>query len=127
MIYKFYKSSKGTWWIDLPLYPFNKDNLQMVAGADDLLDILSDGGGEVYLKLSTKPLWLYDEKLTKIEQKGFFNGAIYETEKTPLFNEYFEDYDRVWICPVTLWVFLRYPKEIYIKKVLTTNEFALGI
>lgn len=38
----FYKDSTG-WFIDLPDYPGEKWDLQMVAGADKMLDVLSKG------------------------------------------------------------------------------------
>jgi len=37
----FYKETTGEWYIDLPDYPGPKEDLQMVLGADKMLDPIS--------------------------------------------------------------------------------------
>ena len=52
----FTKESNGRWYVDFPNWPLSHDNLEMVAGADDLLDLLNNGTNHVALRVSTKPL-----------------------------------------------------------------------
>jgi hypothetical protein len=54
-VHRFYKDDQG-WFIDLPEFLEaglgTKGNLAMVAGADTLLDRLSNNGDEVILRIS---------------------------------------------------------------------------
>lgn len=100
--YRFYKDDDG-WFIDLPSFPGPKSALAMVAGADTLLDKFNDGSNEVMIDLSTKqPEHGVINKFVRTKKNGIFGGADY-------------DYDghAFWLCPVTLYVFGRYPKVIY--------------
>ena len=111
--YRFYKNELG-WSIDIPKFPFNKAWLAMIAGADDLLDILSEGNDEVYLEIGTKKVDNYTDVLLRTTKLGLLNGAIYKTESI---NIPFEDLGKnsLWLCPATLWVFWRYPEKIYFR------------
>jgi len=109
-INKFYKED-GKWYLYLPFWIFDKKHLQMLCGADKLLDILSDNGNSVILKHSTVGFEGYDEKLNRLYIDGIFGGAYYETKHNKLKNK------ELWLCVVTLLLFFRYPKEIYIQKI----------
>ena len=54
-VHRFYKEETGEWYIDLPGVIesglFEKGNLQMVAGADELLDTLTTNGKDVVLEI----------------------------------------------------------------------------
>ena len=50
---KFYKENDNRWFVNLPEWKGNKDDLEMVMGADTMLDYISDGENEVFLYLST--------------------------------------------------------------------------
>lgn len=115
-ILKFNKEKDGHWYIDLPNWPFAHHNLMMVAGADDLCEHLSDNGKNVAIKVITNSKPEIKEnwgKLSKIESSLF--GATYKVENIKNFNK------NIWLCPVTLFVFKKYPKNIYIK-VLNDKE-----
>jgi hypothetical protein len=109
-IYKFIKDEKG-WYIDLQGSPFDRTLKGMVRGADTLLDILAEGRSEVRVDASTFPVEGYE----RLDRKDFvnfgFRGANYFAEK---YKEKRINHN-LWLCPVTLWVFLRYPKYIYYK------------
>ncbi len=101
-----FNKEQGSWYIDLPDWTGTKADLQMVAGADTLLDHLSNNGTSVNVSLST-------DKATK--DSGFQtlkkivktppNGCIYHLGFTP-----------VWLCNVTKFVFEGiFPKQIYFK------------
>lgn len=111
--YRFYKNELG-WFIDLKWFPFDKANLAMVAGADLLLDQLSKGKDEVYLKISTKSFENYDDVLFKDMTLGLFRGALYSPMRHNIGNSLMYD-NQLWLCFVTVFVFLRYPKTIYFK------------
>lgn len=121
--YRFYKEScpitgERKWFIDLKWFPFSKKLLEMVAGADELLDILSEGEKEVTLQIDTYPIPFYDGKLVmyeKVEDYNLWSGRFYQGQVGFENDKTFVDV--IWLCPVTLWVFLKYPKQIYYKKV----------
>lgn len=111
---KFYKEKNDLWYVDLPEYIESggtKEDCQMVAGADDWLDVLSQGESRVVLEIQTVPFdgansLTMDELLTD----AFGYGAYYKVEK---YNGV--DYPdlSIWLCPVTVYVFGEYPKTIY--------------
>lgn len=111
--YRFYKNELG-WFIDLKWFPFNKAYLAMVAGADTLLDRLANGESEITLQIDTAPIPYSDGYLEKHVSTGLFHGAHYYTREG--YNKLnIVDIRTVWLCPVTLWVFWKYPKKIYFK------------
>ena len=97
------------WYAKVPLiYEYFKPRTEMVFGANRLLDYLTDtrlvvktGGDDVEL---TREKW------------ALFNGAFYTVKlKNGTFGE------SIWICPVTLFVYGRYPKKINLT-VVETNR-----
>lgn len=92
------------WYINLPDYPGDKADLQMVLGADTLLDILSSNADSVLLNVSLTDNTL--ERLTKIRDMNVDEGggAMYfsNTHKFDL-----------WLCDVTKFVFDGFPSEIF--------------
>ena len=115
--YRFYKDENG-WFIDLKWFPFNKAYLAMVAGADTLLDKLSDNGDEVDLLIDTHPIPFSSGTLEKVEDvpnQTLFSGRFYE-DKAGFTDEVERPIiEIIWLCAVTLWVFWKYPKKIYYK------------
>lgn len=127
---KFYKTEDGLWFVDLPEWEGEHERLQMVAGADTFLDLLSEGGKEVTLAVSTEPFsgasLLKKAQPNFIEMGRFLNenleyaiseGQIYELEEInskmkmigasnpPKF---------IWLCDVTCFVFDgAFPDKIY--------------
>lgn len=110
--YRFYKNEMG-WFIDLKWWPFSIGYLAMVAGADDLLDKLSNGSKDVTLKISTSKFKGYDDILKRVKIFGINSGAVYTPLHQELKTQIFEGQSMLWLCPVTLFVFLRYPKRIF--------------
>lgn len=115
----FTKEFDNRWYVDFPNWPLKHDQLMMVAGADDLLDLLNDNSNHVSLSVSTSEKE-HDIKLKKVKS-ALTKGAFYIVE-SPL-----EGWERpkairkkqLWLCPVTLTVLGHYPKYIYIKKLTT--------
>ncbi len=115
MVYKFYKNEKG-WFIDLPNYPFSKAHLVMVKGADVLLEQLAENEKEIYIEASTQPIPEYSDVLERIKILGLTKGAVYKGHNIKI-NHVILTENNLWLCPVTLYVFLRYPQRIYYKKI----------
>jgi len=118
MTKRFYKEN-GTWFIDLKLWPADKCHLAMVLGADKLLDVLSKGANDVKIRFSSKDFENYDGKLVlKNKLPGKFSGAVYDVKNVKIDYSFSGDNkDSLWLCGVTLFVFLRYPKNIYFQVV----------
>jgi hypothetical protein len=113
--FRFYKDEMNWWFVDLPEWTGEKWELQMVSGADTLLDILSDNGNEITLTMSTESVLEYDgilkfQELGRIEGLEMGEGAWYslfecDKRKEPLI---------LWLCDVTKFVFGDFPNTIYI-------------
>lgn len=124
--HRFYREQNGRWYIDLPEYleggHGTKGNLEMVAGADKLLDsMLEDGdNNQVELTFSETPYegFKYLMKRRKSVFDGSwvskFLGGTYDLDKE-LTEDRFPEH--VWLCPVTIYVFgSNYPDSIYFNK-----------
>jgi hypothetical protein len=109
---RFYKAPEGTWWVDLPQYieaGGDPLELQMVAGADDFLDILSEGKDEVKLQINEQKIGNVNDVLKRVDEIPTFSGRYYmDMESDTL----------MWLCNVTLFVFAgRFPEHIWYKKI----------
>ena len=89
----------------------------MVQGADDLLDVLAEGEEEITLQIDTYPIPFSDGFLEKHVSTGLKDGAFYFSRKGYMDTYDVQSINMVWLCPVTLWVFLKYPNKIYYKVV----------
>lgn len=110
---KFYKEIDGSWFVDLPEWEGSKADLQMVAGADTMLDMIAEGEKEVRLNLSEKHFNNSDVLEFKSMAEDLGNGAYYKFEK----YKGIEINHDVWLCDVTLEVFGHFPKQIFISAV----------
>lgn len=113
--YRFIKEEKK-WYIDLPEYieqGGDKGDLQMVEGADVMLDVMSGNTSEVSLIIS-RDQFDYADTLQLIEVcdpvigGGMYLLAEYEGKNI---NQ------QMWLCAVTEFVFGDLPEMIYVKKV----------
>lgn len=103
---RFYKEDDGRWYVDLPTWEGEKADLEMVAGADTMLDILSVYWNEVWLQVDDKPFeGAYEMSRIDVTPPG--SGKDY----------WLEDYTlQIWLCDVTLFVFNgKFPETIYYK------------
>lgn len=92
----FYKDYSDRWFVNLPEWEGEKDELEMVMGADTMLDIIAQGRDQVRLTLSTEPFENYDYILTLKEE--IYEGGTYELKGG---NVGFD----IWLCHVTKFVF----------------------
>jgi len=111
-LYKFLKETTGRWYIDLPEWTGPKAELEMVEGADTMLDHVAEGSDHVDLFMSETP---FDNAtaitLTK-DLTGDIGGGMYllGTYNYVTLNQ------EMWLCGVTNFVFGHLPPVIYFKK-----------
>jgi hypothetical protein len=97
----------------------------MVDGADTFLDMLSNNGNNVSLKLSREAFTSYTGQLQKI-RNGLNINLLEEIGHAPV--EYGAYYDviehhrkpfqhQLWLCPVTEYVFGEYPNQIFFQTI----------
>jgi len=119
----------GLWYADLPEFLEQglgtKNNLLMVDGADTFLDLLSGNGEEVTLDISETEFADYQAKLGKIrwgKNQELLDGMGHEPVEYGAYYEVNELNEkafshRLWLCPVTEYVFGRYPEEMWVRVV----------
>lgn len=115
-VYKFIKED-DKWFIDLPAYieaGGSKADLQMVEGADTMLDMMSEKLSSVSLTISRE--YFDDADLLELKVRcepevggGYYMMAGFEGKKTDLL---------MWLCGVTEYVFGELPERIYVKRYL---------
>lgn len=106
----------GRWFIDLPEFLAqggSKGDLEMVSGADTLLDMIAGGTDEVTLQIHTEPFANADELLLTELCDPILGGGYYSLKQF----EGKEVNKDLWLCDVTRFVFGDIPKKIYIKQV----------
>ena len=117
-ILRFYRERNKknyTWYADIPTWKGRKSALRMVAGADDLLDMIAKGRDEVYLHFSKE--YLPDAEVLYLKKKNFISGATYKLKKFEGSNVK----QKVWLCNVTLFVMGEFPSRIYFKEITDFN------
>lgn len=99
--FNFYKEESNRWFINLPDWKGEKDDLEMVLGADILLEILTNGNTEVKVIFGDEP---FEECHTLTHTgDGFYDNNAWHGPTT------------IWLCYVTEFVFGSYPQSIYYK------------
>jgi hypothetical protein len=92
-------------------------DLQMVDGADKMLDIVSKGSNDVTLEIDTKPFENADKLILLEKCDPLIGGGYY-------YLEYFEKTEvrhRMWLCVVSEFVFNGLPEQIFIR-VLSNHQ-----
>ncbi len=112
-LYSFNKEVDGKWYIDLPGYEGLKADLEMVEGADKMLDYVGEGNKNVKLFLSeidfdgASELHLMHDYSNQTGGGGIYLLKAYKDVEL---NQ------EMWLCEVTEWVFGKLPAIIYFKK-----------
>lgn len=104
--FKFKKEFDGRWFIELPEWLGDKEDLEMVCGADTLLDIISEGEDFVNVTFSLESFENYRYELVLDHEE--FSGGLYKLKSTHY------NFD-VWLCYVTKVIFGELPKVLYVK------------
>jgi hypothetical protein len=111
-IFTFNKEPNGNWYIDLPDWEGSKDDLQMVMGADTMLERFAEGEDKVTMLISetdvenTCHLKLFKQTP---ELGGGGEYTLYDINEEYIMN--------VWLCKVTEHIFSKLPSNIYIAPV----------
>ena len=110
---RFYKEKTGRWYVDLPDWKGLKEELEMVAGADSMLEHMAEGNSDVMLLISETPfdnsdVLSFNNLATEIESGAFYRMEKYKGEEINL---------EMWLCDVTLFVFGKFPEKLYVSKV----------
>ena len=103
------------WYIDLPEYLVqggDKGDLQMISGADTMLDIIAETENEVTLQINTEFFDGADELVLTELCDPILGGGYYHMKK---FENKSVNKD-LWLCDVTRFVFGNIPDRIYIKR-----------
>ncbi len=108
--YKFYKEPDLRWYIDLPEWTGDKAELEMIAGADAMLDIMANSNTSINLLISETEFENSDRLEFIKEDNNWIGGAFYNLEK----HKGIEYKLSVWLCDVTKFVFGYFPKNIYL-------------
>ena len=113
-VYTFLKEN-GRWFIDLPEYlqqGGSKADLEMVSGADEMLDAMARGRKKLTIELDREPFDGADllelEELCEAPMGGGYY-VMHTYTGRPLGK-------KMWLCDVTLFVFGDMPQRIYCKK-----------
>ncbi|WP_315815081.1 DUF6717 family protein [Paraflavitalea speifideaquila] len=104
------------WFIDLPAYLANggdKGDLQMVAGADTMLDVMSGNQDRVTIELATAPFTGADVLTLQELCDTEIGGGMYMMETF----EGKKVMQQMWLCAVTQFVFGYMPEQIFVKRV----------
>ena len=130
----FVREDGDRWFIDFPSWPWKHGNLEMVCGADRMLEILSEGRDKVRLqvKVSDAPSaedvvdeMLKDGWIELTQIKSSLTGGATYTARGEKMKDFFREHPithertprTVWLCPVTLFVVGQYPQYFYVKVV----------
>jgi hypothetical protein len=109
--FRFYKKEyrgKIRWWVDIKPFIFPKRLLIMYPSAEEWLDKIGGGKDEIQIATDTDH-FAGAEALYRNKFEGLVRGTLY-IAKT---YENVETNHQVLLCPVTLYVFGKYPKVIY--------------
>lgn len=105
---KFYKEQDNRWYAYIPTFEGDKSELEMVLGADTLLDMLCDNNSsEVDLEISLTEMEDCFE-LNLVRLGGTEGGGYYYSEDFKI---------ELWLCPVVEFVFNHIPTQIYFNKI----------
>lgn len=107
---RFYKIEENKWYVDLPNWTGSITDLEMVEGADIMLDMYSNGGDNIFMTFSETEYGNSDKLVFIRKADELENGAFY-TLKTFRGKEINL---QIWLCDVTLFVFNDFPKVLYI-------------
>jgi hypothetical protein len=106
--FKFYQEDDGRWYVDLPEWSGEKESLEMVQGADVLIDYLAEGKTSIELDMSDT--YFNGASIMKIIfECKLSEGAYYLVEA---YNDK-ELFHPLWLCDVTKFLFGRFPNKIY--------------
>jgi|APAra7269096979_1048534.scaffolds.fasta_scaffold00079_58 hypothetical protein len=115
--FRFYKTPENRWYIDIPEWQDDIAALEMVLGADTMLDKVSDYTSECFIEMSDEPFEGADpiRLIENLQQSiGGGNYLMEHYRGTPVNQE-------MWLCEVTEYVFKGLPEIIYVNVIQENN------
>ena len=111
----FYKTEDGRWFVNLPEWEGEIDDLEMVCGADVLLDIISNNHFDSQESISIK---VFTEKMDADLDRTHYTLTIMSDDLNSgatyiLYHPLISPFE-IWLCDVTKFVFNGiFPRTIY--------------
>lgn len=105
----FEKEENGKWYVILPEWPYDHEELEMVEGADTLLDLLTEDDHLVSIEVETEEPAIggYDTYVL-IDHDDY--GATYRNQNPEA------QVPQIWLCNVMHFVFDgEHPETLYVK------------
>lgn len=117
----FEQDPDGRWYVVFPGWPLNCGHLEMVAGADDMLNLLDRDAQHHRVTVSVCPSRKQRSREDRIEltcrKSSLGGGAFYTVQGLDGWGTPGAKREKqLWLCPVTLCVLGRYPKYIYVRQ-----------
>lgn len=114
----FKKTPEKTWFIELPDYSGDPSALQMVLGADELLNELAGPREEISLLITTSLSEVQKETNSTHSKRGW--DWLQKAEYIPVASGFYYNHGSkyIWLCDVTQYVLGEFPKIIYFKKII---------
>ena len=106
----FYKDNDSRWYAAMPDSDFSKEELEMVCGADTMLDILAQGEDIVVLTMTDEECEF--DHIDLVEEPEVVGGGVYLVTSL---NGIVFDF-QIWLCDVTKSIFGKMPERIYLKQ-----------
>jgi hypothetical protein len=111
-VMSFNKLSSNRWYANIDDYPGDFEDLEMVMGADELLDRLSCGEDFVKVSIIADEIPSYPPNIKLTKYKEDETGAYY-------IQDFYDDIQSVYICNVTKFVLGYFPDTIYLTKIIS--------
>lgn len=109
-VFVFYRHKKDKWYLELPEWEGDPEDLQMIEGADQWLDLLGENRDRIEVAIANAKFEGADFlTLMRISEPNLGGGG----------NYFLESYQgnkvelKVWLCEVAEFVFGEYPQRIY--------------
>jgi len=107
--FRFYKVANGDWYLDLPEWKGDPEDLQMIQGADEWLDLVSRAN-EVIISISDTDFNNADlMTLIRLGEPNLGGGGNY-------FLERYQNRSvnlKIWLCELVEFIFGQYPQRLY--------------
>jgi hypothetical protein len=101
-----FEKEENRWYVVLPEWEKEKSELEMVMGADTMLDIVSQGESVAYLSISKDII--PDPKFILTLEREEYGGGTYKL-KSDMY-----EFD-VWLCHVIKFIYGKLPDKLYCK------------
>lgn len=110
--FTFYKNANKEWYMDLPNWKGDPEDLQMIKGADAWLDLICNRQDKVLISFAAEPFENAETlTLLHVPEENLGGGGVYYLET---YQQQKADL-KLWLCDVTCFVFDELPQKIYFK------------